>query len=185
MLPAVDREGHLDDILPGAAHRTRYATTVRATPEATWAALHEVTAGELPLTRLLLAVRTGRRPDGDDLARPVLERFLRSGFTVLREQPPGLLVLGTTGRPWRLRGAELRAPAGPAEFAAFDEPGCVRIAMSFELSGRTRMATETRVSPTDARASRAFRRYWALVRPGSDLVRLDVLRAIRHRAERG
>jgi hypothetical protein len=130
-------------------------------------------------------MRTGRAPTGADLGRRVLDRFLRTGFGVLREEPPGLLVLGTMGQPWRLRGAELRAPAGPAEFAAFDEPGFVRVAMSFELSGRTRLATETRVSPTDARAAKAFGRYWAFVRPGSDLIRLDVLRAIRRRAERG
>jgi hypothetical protein len=185
MLAAVDREAHLDDILPGAAHRTRYATTVRAEPDATWSALHGLTAGELPLTRVLLSVRTGRVPSSVDLARPLLDRFTATGFGVLREQRPGLLVLGTIGRPWQLRGAELRAPAGPEEFAAFDEPGFVRIAMSFELSGRTRLTTETRISPTDAQAAKVFRRYWALVRPGSDLVRLDVLRAVRRRAERG
>ena len=59
--------------------------------------------------------------------------------------------------------------------------------MSFELSvagaGRTRLSTETRVSPTDERAARMFRRYWTVVRPGSDVIRLDVLRAVRRRAE--
>ncbi|MEA2177891.1 MAG: hypothetical protein QOG77_1188 [Solirubrobacteraceae bacterium] len=158
---------------------------MRADPDATWAALRGLTSGDLALTRVLLGLRTGRVPSGADRTRPLLDRFLRSGFAVLREEPPGLLVLGTTGQPWRLRGAQLRAPADLAGFAAFDEPGAVRIAMSFELSGRTRLATETRVSPTDAQAARTFRRYWALVRPGSDLIRLDVLRAVRRRAERG
>jgi hypothetical protein len=96
------------------------------------------------------------------------------------------LVLATTGQPWQLRG-HLSAPAGAADFAAYDEPGTVRIAMSFKLAeageGRTRLATETRVSPTDDAAAGRFRRYWTVVRPGSDVIRLDVLRAVRRRAE--
>jgi hypothetical protein len=184
--------GVLDEFLPEAPHRTRYATRVATGADAAWTAMRSITAHELALTRILMAIRTlspsRLRPEGDDAERPVLETFLERGFTVLREDEPRTLVLATTGQPWRLRGAQLHAPADAAAFAAYDEPGAVRMAMSFELDaaspGASRLATETRIAPTDADAARTFARYWTLVRPGSDIVRLDVLRAVRQRAER-
>jgi len=59
--------------------------------------------------------------------------------------------------------------------------------MSLELApdgGATRLATETRIAPTDDDAARAFGRPWAVVRHGSGLVRHDLPRAVRRRAER-
>jgi hypothetical protein len=184
--------GVLDEFLLEAPHRTRYAIRVATGADAAWTAMRSITAHELALTRILMAIRTlspsRLRPDGDDAERPVLETFLERGFTVLREDEPRTLVLATTGQPWRLRGAQLHAPADAAAFAAYDEPGAVRVAMSFELGaaspGASDLATETRIAPTDADAARTFARYWTLVRPGSDIVRLDVLRAVRQRAER-
>lgn len=180
----------LDDFLADAAYRTRYATTIRTDAEDAWTAMRSVTARELALTRILLAVRTmslsALRQDDEATDRPLLETFVERDFTVLREDEPRALVLATTGRPWQLR-SKLSAPADTADFAAYDEPGTVRIAMSFELAeageGRTRLSTETRVSPTDDAAAGRFRRYWTVVRPGSDVIRLDVLRAVRRRAE--
>ncbi len=179
----------LDEFLPDAPHRTRYATTVRTDVDATWAAMRGVTAREMALTRILIAIRSmslrGLQPDGE-VGRPLLDRFLEHDFTLLREDAPRTLVLATTGQPWRLR-SHLSAPAGAEDFGAYDEPGNVRVAMSFEVTpagaGRTRLATETRVSPTDDEAARTFARYWTVVRPGSDVIRLDLLRAVRNRAE--
>lgn len=180
----------LDDFLPDAPYRTRYATTIATDGEATWRAMRTITARDLALTRILVAVRrmslSTLRPDQEETDRPLLETFVERDFTVLREDEPRALVLATTGRPWQLR-SQLSAPAGTEDFAAYDEPGAVRIAMSFELAeageGRTRLSTETRVSPTDDAAAGRFRRYWTVVRPGSDVIRLDVLRAVRRRAE--
>jgi hypothetical protein len=182
----------LDEFLPAAAHRTRYVTSVRTDADAAWAAMRAITSRELAVTRILMAVRTmslsALRPDDDEAERPVLETFLQRGFTVLREDEPRTLVLATTGQPWRMRGAHLEAPADAAAFAAYDEPGAVRVAMSFELDApapdASRLATETRIAPTDADAARTFGRYWTVVRPGSDIIRMDVLRAVRRRAER-
>lgn len=75
----------------------------------------------------------------------------------------------------------------PGDFVAFDRPGHVLIALSFELAslpdGRTRLSTETRVKPTDDAAARAFSRYWAVIHLGGNVIRLDLLRGIRPLAE--
>ena len=176
-------------MLDDAPHRARFERRVGASPDVTWAALHEVTLDELALARLLLAARS-LRPRlllGGD-GRPVLSAFLGLGFATVRQEPPSVLVLGAVGQPWRLRGGDTLRPAAADELVRFDRPGFVRMVLSFELEptggGDTVLATETRISPTDAYAARAFGRYWSVVRFGSGAVRIDLLRAIRRRAER-
>jgi hypothetical protein len=56
------------------------------------------------------------------------------------------------------------------------------IRLTRERAG-TRISTETRIQATDQRARRAFAAYWLLVRPGSGLVRRELLRAIARRAD--
>src|SRR5262245_32557245 len=49
--------------------------------------------------------------------------------------------------------------------------------------GVSRLVTETRVHATDAAARRRFAAYWRMIYPGSALLRVTWLRAIRARAE--
>ena len=112
------------------------------------------------------------------------EGLLRSGFVVLEEEPGRYLVLGLTGRFWRLDGGIRRVPA--EAFRGFAEPGFALAGWSFELvpdgAGVT-VTTETRVYCTDDESRRKFRRYWHLIGPFSALIRREMLRAIRKRAE--
>jgi hypothetical protein len=154
---------------------------VAAPPERTWAALERVTVGELRLTRTLMQVRgLGRRT-------AALDRTFTDAVSFLAPlaEAPCDRVIGMVGRPWRLRPAH--APiAGADDFAGFDEPGWVRIATDFRVvatAGGSRLSTETRIQGTDAGARRRFARYWRIVGLGSSLIRRDLLRATRRRAE--
>jgi hypothetical protein len=51
--------------------------------------------------------------------------------------------------------------------------------------GATKVVTETRILATDATAQRRFGWYWRLVYPGSMIIRVMWLRAIKRRAETG
>jgi hypothetical protein len=185
----------LDALLPEAGLSMVHRTHVAAPPEAVWAALHAVTGGELLLTSALVGLRAlpgrltgGREPLSVAAHEPVLARFLQRGFVVLDEDAPRSLAAGAAGRPWDVRGADTTRVADRAGFLRFAEPGHVRMALSFELipdDGGTELETETRVQPTDAGAARAFARYWRVIRVGSALIRHDLLRAVRRRAERG
>jgi hypothetical protein len=59
--------------------------------------------------------------------------------------------------------------------------------MSFHVEdaggGATRLVTQTRVAASDERAERLFARYWRIIYPGSALIRVMWLRAIKARAE--
>ncbi len=182
----------LDEVMPVYRHRERHERTIQAPPAEVWRALLAVTSGELQLSRLLMGVRSiperlvggSKRPEGP---LPVIQSFLGGGFRELRADPGHLLVAGAAIQPWRLvRGkvADVRDLAG---FHAFNQPGFVLAVISFELEpvgDGTRLATETRVQPTDQAAGRAFRPYWLAIRAGSGLIRRDMLRAVARRAER-
>lgn len=154
---------------------------VAAPPERAWAALQAVTAGELPVTRALMAVRgLGAAAPRD---RPLLDGLREMGLRPLLVEPRAE-VLGMIARPWRA----LERPhpfSGAAEFAAFAEPGWVRIAMANEAQDAglgTLLRTETQVQATDAGARRALAVYWTLVRAGSGRIRRELLGAARAEA---
>ncbi|MGD9695042.1 MAG: hypothetical protein AB7V42_05215 [Thermoleophilia bacterium] len=183
----------LDDVLPAYRHRERHGATIAAPPERVWDALHAVTVRELALTRVLMAARalparlTGR---GDAFNEDAAQTFMRvmaeNGFTMLRDDPSAL-VAGSIGRPWQLRRESAVPFDGRDGFRAFGDPGYVLMATSFECepdAGGTRLCTETRVQPTDESAARSFRPYWLAIRAGSGLIRREILRAVRRRAER-
>lgn len=152
-----------------------------------------VTSNELPLSRLLMGIRSMPsrlarvRRGGDDADEPVIHAFMKGGFRELISDPPRLLVAGAAIQPWRLIGGEVADVRDLSGFRAFKTPGFVLAAISFEmeaLDGGTRLATETRVQPTDPGAARAFLPYWLAIRVGSGLIRRDLLRAVARRAER-
>jgi hypothetical protein len=76
------------------------------------------------------------------------------------------VVLGASGRPW-----SPRSRIGPYSGAG---PGQIRMLLEIsatEAGDGALLVTETRAAAVDARARRAFRRYWLAVGPFSAFVR--------------
>jgi hypothetical protein len=179
----------VDEFLPAFDFNEVHFAHVNAPPERVLRAVRELTARDVPLMVVLMAVRSlpalvrGRRPAPSGR---LLDGFERAGFVMLAERP-GELVLGAVGRFWTAAGG-IR-PVSAEEFAGFAEPGYARAAIDFRAveqpSGRTLLTTETRIQATDDEARRRFARYWRVVHPGSALIRRGWLRAVQRRAERG
>lgn len=196
LLPAPERRAasfgsRLDAIVPVWQFAEHHELRIHATPERVMAAVHAVTAREIALFRLLTWLRNPRRPwraaQPGILAppadAPLLTVALRSGFVLLAEDPGREIVFGSlVVTPRRLE----RLPTAE-EFAALAEPGYAKAVMNFRAldagDGWTRLVTETRVFATDDQARRRFAVYWRLIYPGSSLIRITWLRAIRARAE--
>jgi hypothetical protein len=105
---------------------------------------------------------------------------------VVLARDPDEIVIGGIGRFWRTRAGGLVRLAGPEQFARFDEPGFAKTAVNFRMArtdSGTLLSTETRILTTDEQARRAFGRYWTIIRPGSGLVRRDILAAAAAKAE--
>jgi hypothetical protein len=183
----------LDEFLPEYDVNEVHSTRVAAPPGAVLAAVRAVTAREVPLLVLLMALRRlpaavlRRRlpPVGRALDAPILDQFTRGGFLLLADRPDEL-VAGVVGRFWTADGGIHRL--GATEFAGFEEPGFAKAVVNFHagaVPGGTLLTTETRIRCTDEASRHSFRRYWRVVMPGSAAIRRAWLRAIRKRAERG
>lgn len=168
----------IETVMPEYERREFHRRPTAAPADGLWAAIHNVTTGELSLARALMALRApGRRAYAPG---PVLASFERMGFRVLAQEPARELLLGGIGRFWRPSGGLVRL-ATVEQFAAFAVPGYAKVAFNFRLGGGT-LSTETRIAGTDARARRLFSLYWVAVRPWSGVIRREWLRAIARRA---
>jgi hypothetical protein len=160
----------LDRTMPAWQFGEHHATRVRATPERVDAAIRQVTADDIALFRTLTWIRSPRmrRQDVDILhppttSMPILDVATRSGFMLISDRPTREIVLMT------------RVARG------------VNATMNFQIApsgdGESDLTTETRVFAVDPQATRAFAAYWRMIYPGSALIRVMWLRAIRLRAE--
>ena len=100
--------------------------------------------------------------------------------------PDRELVVGAVTKPWEPNVTFRALP--PDEFAAFREPGFVKIAWTLRAdpvdAESSIFRTETRAIATDAAARARFRRYWAFASPGIGLIRRLSLEPLRREAER-
>ncbi|HEX2464066.1 MAG TPA: hypothetical protein VHR17_05515 [Thermoanaerobaculia bacterium] len=195
------RASLLDDFVPRWQFAEHHETRIHAPPERVDRAIRSVTAADIRFFRLLTWLRSPRLPGSGTpetilsapVGRPILEVALGSGFWMLADEP-GELVIGTLvivpPELERLPIDELerrRNQFTASRFAALDEPGYAKAAMSFrwtdEGAGWCRLVTETRVFATDTSARRRFAAYWRVIYPGSATIRRMWLRAIRQRAE--
>ena len=132
----------------------------------------EILMGATPVTR--------ERPGG------LLTEVRSMGWGVLAEVPGREMVVGSVTHPWEANVTFRALP--PEEFAAFSEPGYVKIVWTLRADPVGEQAsifrTETRVHATDSIARSKFRRYWSLVSPGIVVIRWALLGPVKREAER-
>ncbi|MBN8576972.1 MAG: hypothetical protein J0L66_08495 [Cytophagales bacterium] len=107
-----------------------------------------------------------------------------SRFITLTKNPHEL-ALGLIGQFWRPSGNLQQFT--PVAFKPFQESGFCKAIWTFTLTeinaNTTRVQTDTRIYCTDKESLRKFSRYWFLIRPFSGLIRIEILRSIKSKAE--
>jgi hypothetical protein len=185
------RDGSLIEcFMPTCEVAERHEIQVDAPAEYTFAAARDLDVNRSGLVRAIFAVRTlpsrWRREPPERSSMPLLAETLALGWRILAETPNREVVVGAVTQPWRAE-VEFRGVDSDA-FAGFAEPGYAKIAWTLESEplgpASSRFRTETRVSTTDARSRRLFRRYWALLSPGILLIRRESLKLVKAEAER-
>ncbi len=186
------RQFDLDEFIPVYQFQEFHKTRIHARREDVFKAIQEVRANEIFLFRTLTWIRRFGRPGPESILNapdnmPLLEVALRTGFLKLAEEPGQEIVLGTlvaAPRGWRPK----KEDPTPEDFQALRAPSFALAAMNFRMedsgTGDVLLTTETRVYATDARTQKKFAAYWRVIYPGSALIRLMWLRAIRQRAEK-
>lgn len=183
-----DADRLLDQFMPVYDVAERHHVRVNAPADVTFAAATEMDLERSPLARaifrareLIMSGRTARWPE----PRGLLAQMRSLGWGVLAETPGREIVMGAVTQPWNARVVFRALP--PTEFAACDEPNCVKIVWTLRADPggpqQSVFRTETRVIATDPVARSRFRRYWAFVSPGVILIRRLLLGPLKREAE--
>jgi hypothetical protein len=183
--------GGIDEFAPVFHFREHHSIVVSATPERVYAAIKTVTADDIALFNLFTSIRRFGRPGPESILnapgqQPILDVATRTGFLPLLDRPPSEIVVGAVVvAPPGTRG---RATFTVDDFKSLTQPGFAKAAMNFRINdmggGRSRVETETRVYATDDVALGRFTPYWRIVFPGSAILRMTWLRAIKTKAEK-
>lgn len=194
-----ERKSQLDDFAPIYEFAEFHSIRIHAPRDRVFQAILDVTPAEITLFRALTWIRRGGQTGKESIlspppGEPILSLALRTSFLKLAEEPGREIVVGTlVAAPKEVASDELRVArfkehGTPDNFKALQTPGFALGAMNFRLedagNGETLVTTETRVHATDASTRRRFAAYWRMIYPGSALIRVMWLRAIRARAER-
>lgn len=180
----------IDEALPRFDVREIHEIPVHAALDVVYAAIKSVTARDvrlltpLEVLRVLPGLLVRRRPFRPTSSAPLIEEFT-VGVVPLGERAGKEIVAGAIGRYWLLWGNQPALIRTREEFLAFSEPGYTKAVVAFSVCAEStgcRVTTETRVAGTSPEATRAFRRYWLLIRPASGAIRRSWLAAIRRRA---
>jgi hypothetical protein len=171
----------LDAWLPESSVRTRHRRTAAVGADALWAAARGL--------RLKDTQRLGRmvrwRIPGLEATLTYHELFRAYPFCVLEESEHGM-VSGLCGRIWTPN-RDYPALDGPDAFAAWNEPGTVRVAIANSVralgSGRSEIVSEARVQPVDMHARVRLKAIWAVLGPFERLVGSEPMTLAVRRAE--
>ncbi|MFC4542681.1 hypothetical protein ACFO5R_12190 [Halosolutus amylolyticus] len=186
----------IDRHLPAYDVTQHRHAVVDADPETTYAAMLEADMMDTgPAVRALgrlrdLPARLAHRIRGTEPAQfPGELTIARLGesdeWLLIGERPGEELVFGSVGTFWR-PSIEWRE-VDPDAFAAFDESGYAKLAVSLSVrpygAERTLLTYEARTATTDAASRRKFRRYWRLIGPFAGYLMSRALERMRIDAE--
>lgn len=181
----------LDRFLPRYEVRECHARPVSAPAALTFATAKGMSFMRSPIVRGLFELRSiparlcGAPAKASD-DRGIVEETLSLGWGVLAHVAEREIVMGAVTQPWKADVVFRAIP--PEEFAAFSEPGYVKIAWTLRVeptgASTCLFRTETRVVATDPTSRSIFRRYWAFLSPGILLIRYEMLRLVAAEARR-
>jgi putative NADPH-quinone reductase len=180
----------LDDIMPNYDVALDHDVEVRAPAAIAFARMCELSLERSLIVATLFRARAllmrARYTEAGPPAE-LLTQLQRLGWSIVAEEPGREIVFAAATQPWRAD--PIFRGMSRDEFVRFDEPGYAKIAFSLcvdPLGPASSVArTQTRVKTTDARSRARFRRYWAFLSPGIEIVRIVLLQRLKAAAESG
>ncbi len=179
----------LDRFMPRYEVVERHHVRIAAPASVVFATAREMDLLQSPAIRAIIDTRArllGAAPDNRLGRSGLVADMAAIGWRVLADVPGREVVVGAVSRPWEAN--VIFRPIDPDRFAAFAEPGYVKIVWTLRADadgpGAAVFRTETRVATTDADARARFRRYWALFSPGIVAIRWLMLAPLKAEAER-
>jgi hypothetical protein len=178
----------LDRFMPNYEVADHHEIRVGAPAEVTLSAAADL---DLESSAVVRAIFKGRewllrsQPDKTIRPRGLLAQTKSLGWGVLAELPGREVVMGAVTTPWDANPAFRALPTD--EFAAFQEPGYVKIVWTLRAdptgNSESIFRTETRAIATGSEARKKFRWYWSFLSPGIIAIRGVMLPAVKAEAE--
>jgi hypothetical protein len=180
----------LDRFMPDYEVVDRHQVRVAAPVEITFATASEMDLNESVIVRGIFKSRQlilrGTQPEPWQGPRSFVAQAKAWGWGVLADVPDRETIMGAVTQPWVANVVFRTLP--PDDFAAFHEPGYVKIVWTMRADPisptESVFRTETRVATNDPVAHCKFRRYWSVFSPGIVLIRHVSLRLVKEGAER-
>jgi hypothetical protein len=170
----------IDEFLPEYDFIETHDITIRANAARVYRVTNETDFSESVIIRWLMCLRG---MSGGSLTLRDLKRYK---FEMLREAVNREMASGLVGRFWTIAGDLQKIDA--ESFKQFDTEGYAKAVWNFSLDAdgdKTRLTTETRIKCLDAKSRRSFGRYWMFIQPFSGLIRMEMLKTIKRKAEAG
>ena len=171
----------IDEFLPAYDFEEKHSIAIDADASTVYEAAQNVDFGESFIVRMLLTLR------GMSADALTLRNLGYSKFRILGEQPAKELLIGLAGKFWTPWG-DLQ-DVNAENFRAFDKTGYAKAVWNFSVDAdgpngeTTRLTTETRIKCLDAGSRRSFGFYWTFIQPFSGLIRMEMLKTIKQKAE--
>jgi hypothetical protein len=188
--PGADKDGDelLDRFMPEYEIAEQHQVKVAAPADITFSTACAMDLQDSETIRAIFKARElllCAKPRGADLPRGLLAQTEALGWVVLAEIPGREIVMGAITEPWR--GTPVFKGVPPDQFAAFHEPGHVKIAWTLRADSagpnKSVFRTETRAICTDAESRTKFRLYWSFLSAGIILIRKMSLGPLKKAAE--
>lgn len=164
--------------LPTFHFAEKHQINIHSSPQKISFNLTRLDLSQSRLIRFLFFLR------GLPLTMMTLEGLGKGKFKTLEIINDQELIIGLIGRFW--------IPAGdlqdfvPSDFISVHHPGFAKATWNFRLVPHgtdTLLETETRIFCADEKSRKKFARYWFFIRPFSGIIRKEILKSIKRKAE--
>lgn len=170
----------IDEFLPDHDFVETHNIVIHADAADIYRTANEVDFSESFIIRSLMRLRG---MSGGSLTMRNLKRYK---FEMLSESINKEMVIGLVGRFWTIGGDVQTIDA--ESFKKFDRKGFAKAVWNFSLAedgADTLLTTETRIKCLDEDSRRSFGFYWMFIQPFSGLIRMEMLKTIKRKAEAG
>ncbi len=167
----------IDDFLPKYDFVETHDIKIRASSETVLKSVDKIDFCESPIIRGLMFLR------GMPSAKMRLRDLRKTNFEFLGKRDDELL-LGLAGKFWTLTGKLQKVNS--VNFREFEEKGFAKAVWNFsvdENENETCLTTETRICCFDDESRRSFGFYWTFIQPFSGLIRREMLKIVKKKAE--
>jgi len=169
-----------DKYLPQFDFFEKHGIQIATTPDRIFSLVDEFDLRDSKLIRFLFLLR------GMGSEMTLKKGLVNENFVELEKLPDQEVALGLAGQFWKPQGNLQKLSAD--EFRVFDRENFVKAVWNFTLTtvgdNTTWVETETRIQCIGTKARRRFRVYWFFIKPFSGIIRMEILRLIKRKAEK-